>query len=154
MRVRLSENAPKADSRNANPVPAMVEVVEPARASGSCVCRVGASSTVSSCVGDGSGSGSGAEIIGTGTGSSSGIGTGVGSGSNSGSGSGGTGVGGTGVGGTGVGGTGVGGTTGGFGLGDFGLGFGLGVAFITSKNALIKATCFALLFSCNVIPGS
>ena len=112
MRVRLSENAPKADSKNANPAPAMFDVSEPVLASGSCVCGVCASSTVSSCIGSGSvsgsgsvtSSGSGAGIIGTGIGSGSGIGTGVGFGSGV------TGVGsGSGLGGSGFGGSGFGG---------------------------------------------
>lgn len=143
MRVRLSESAPKAESKNANPVPAMVEVAEPVRASGSCVCGAGTPSAIFSCTGSGSGS----EIIGTGIGSGfgSGVVTGVGSGS-------GFGVGGTtgGFGGSGLGGSGFGGS----GFGGSGFGAGLGSGCITSKKALIKATCFALFFSCNVIPGS
>ena len=121
MRVRLSENAPKADSRNANPVPAMVEVVEPARASGSCVCRVGASSTVSSCVGSGSGSSS---VTGIGICSSEGIiGTGIGSDF--------------------VVGTGVGSGFGGSGLG--GSGFGFGLVTVTFFTKLIPIVSVAVL---------
>lgn len=126
MRVRLSESAPKADSKNANPALAMVDVSEPVRASGSCVCGVGAPSTISSCFGSGacfgSGFGFGFGTRGSGIISSFGIGTGVGSGSGSGSGSGfgGTGVGfGSGFGGSGLGGSGFGGS--GFGGSGFGL---------------------------------
>ena len=54
MRVRLNENVPKADSRNANPVHAMVEVVEPvcARISGEFGAVVSLAGSVSvTCVG-------------------------------------------------------------------------------------------------------
>lgn len=127
MRVRLSENAPKADSKNANPVPAMVEVAEPVRASGSCVCEAGTSSVVSSCSGSGSvtgvGTGSGSEIIGTGIGSGlgSGVVTGVGSGS----------------------GFGVDGTTGGFGGSGFG---GSGFGLVTVKYVTDIPIVFVYVF--------
>lgn len=127
MRVRLSENAPKADSKNANPVPAMVEVAEPVRASGSCVCGAGTSSVVSSCAGSGSvtgvGTGSGSEIIGTGIGSGlgSGVVTGVGSGS----------------------GFGVDGTTGGFGGSGFG---GSGFGLVTVKYVTDIPIVFVYVF--------
>ncbi|EIK87734.1 hypothetical protein CGSMWGv6119V5_02516 [Gardnerella vaginalis 6119V5] len=126
--MRLSESAPKADSKNANPALAMVDVSEPVRARGSGFCGAGASSAVSSCAGFGSCSGSGSEIIGTGIGSGfgSGVVTGVGSGS----------------------GFGVGGTTGGFGgsgLGGSGLG-GSGFGLVTVKYVTDIPIVFVYVF--------
>ena len=143
MRVRLSESAPKADIKNANPAPAMVDVSEPVRASGSCVCGVGASFTVFSCAGSGSCSGFGSEIIGTGIGSNFGIGTGIGSGSVVGTGVGSGSCSGSGSGVTGVG-SGSGGTGVGSGSGFGGSGFGgCDLVFVTLITAFFINDMFS-----------